>query len=246
MINKFKNIFTTKKKINSSYLVDVHSHLIPSIDDGAKNMQESIELILKLKELGFKKLITTPHIMSHRFLNSSEIILSGLENLRSELKIREIDIDIEAAAEYYLDEHFMQLLQKRDILTFGDNYLLFESAYGIKPQNYESSIFEMNVAGYKPVLAHPERYLFMHRDFSIYEKLKEQGVYFQINLNSLSGYYSKSVQKVAYRLVEKGWIDFIGSDTHHQKHLEYFKKNLDSSVIDKIFKKNTILNEQLL
>ncbi len=247
MIKKLnKVLFRKKSRVEPHYLVDIHSHLIPAIDDGAKDMQESIELIKRLHSLGFKKLITTPHIMSHRFKNSSKIILDGLASVKDELRVQKIDIDIEAASEYYLDEYFMELLEKKDILTFGDNYLLFESAYGIKPQNYESLIFEMKVAGYKPVLAHPERYLFMHRDFKIYEKLKEQGVYFQLNLNSLSGYYSKDVQKVAHKLVENGWIDFIGSDTHHQTHLKHFSKNIDSSYIDKIFKNNTILNEQLL
>lgn len=246
MINLFKNLLNNSKKLNNNYFVDIHSHLIPGIDDGAKTMDDSIELIKSLQELGFKKLITTPHIMSHRFPNSSQLILSGLDALKAELKERRIDIEIDAAAEYYLDEHFIELLEKKDILTFGDNYLLFESAYGLKPQNYESIVFDIQVAGYKPVLAHPERYLFMHRDFKIYEVLKEQGVYFQINLNSLSGYYSRDVQKIANKLVDKGWIDFIGSDTHHTTHIKHFSKNFNSKRVDKIFQKNTILNEQLL
>lgn len=243
MFNIFNSFF---KKKEFSCLVDIHSHLLPGIDDGVQSMQESVELILKLKDLGFKKLITTPHIMSHRFPNSSNTILRVLAEVRDELKKQNIDIQLEAAAEYYLDEYFMELLDKRDILTFNDNYLLFEVSYANRPVNLESSIFEMIVAGYKPVLAHPERYMFMHKDMSIYKSLKDRGVLFQVNLNSFSGYYSKSVQTVAYKLAKEGLIDFIGSDTHKIKHYEHFKKNINSNVMNMIFSKNNILNDKLL
>ena len=246
MISKIKKLFKNNHQYINHYQVDIHSHLIPGIDDGSKTIQESVLLVKSLKELGFKKLITTPHIMHHRYPNSSEIILSGLKDLKLELKNQKVDIEIEAASEYYLDEHFMKLLKKRDILTFGDKYLLFEMSYGLKPLNLMSTIFEMKVAGYQPVLAHPERYLFMHRDFKVYEKLKEEGVLFQLNLNSLGGYYSKPVQKIAQKLVQNGWIDFLGSDTHKESHLQHFSKNLNSKTLSKIFKTNVIRNEQLL
>ena len=246
MITKIKSIFKNNKKIPYHYLVDVHSHLIPGIDDGSQSMKESIFLIKSLKDLGFKKLIITPHTMSHRFPNTSQIILLGLQKLKAEIKKQNIDIEIEAASEYYLDEHFSDLLTKRDLLTFGDNYLLFEMSFALKPVNLEAIVFKIITAGYKPVLAHPERYLFMHRDLDLYAQLKELGVLFQLNLNSLSGYYSKPVQIIAYKLIKNGWIDFIGSDTHKEKHIEHFSKNLNSTLLKKIFKNNTILNEQLL
>jgi len=244
-LKNFKNIFNFGSKKENLYSVDIHSHLIPGIDDGSASMEESVELVKTLHALGFKKLITTPHIMSHRFPNTSEIILSGLKELQTELKHQEIDIIIEAASEYYLDEHFLELLQKKEILSFGDNYLLFEMSYAQKPVNLEGIVHEMKVLGYKPVLAHPERYMFMHHDFAVYERLKEQGVLFQVNLNSFDGYYSKPVQKAAFKLLKKGYIDFIGSDTHKKNHLEHFSKNLNSSIVEKIFKSNTIRNEEL-
>ncbi|MEA2072542.1 MAG: CpsB/CapC family capsule biosynthesis tyrosine phosphatase [Campylobacterota bacterium] len=246
MLASLSSLFKKNNKFMQNYSVDLHSHLIPGIDDGSKSMNESIELILGLKALGFTKLITTPHIMRHRYANTSEIILSRLDDVREELKRQEIDIELEAASEYYLDEHLLELINKRDILTFGENYLLFEMSYTLKPLNLESVIYEMKVAGYQPVLAHPERYFFMHEDFSIYKRLKEQGLLFQVNLNSFGGYYSKPVQKVAHALMEKGWIDFLGSDTHKSSHLEHFRKNLNSKILKKIFEKNTILNNQLI
>jgi len=246
MFDKISTLFNKKESKADYYHVDIHSHLVPVIDDGSKSMQESIAIIKEFKKLGFKKLITTPHIMHHRFPNSSEIILSGVAEVQHELVKQGIDIELEAACEYYLDEHFMQLLEKRDILTFGDNYLLFELSYAMKPANLLELIYEIEVAGYKPVLAHPERYLYLHDNFTIYEQLKERGVLLQVNLNSFSGYYSKPVQKVVLKILEKGWIDFIGSDTHKLSHLEHFSKNYKGKIIEKIFEKNTIRNNQLL
>lgn len=246
MFEKLLNL-VRKKEFNYNYLVDIHSHLIPGIDDGAQNMSESIALITKLKELGFKKLITTPHIMSDKYPNNSEIITNGLKKLKKELVKRDIDIDIEVASEYFLDKHFLNLLKQRDLLTFGNNYVLFELSYTSKPIFLESAIFEMISAGYKPVLAHPERYIFLHKNFEEYKWLKRKGLLFQINLNSFSGYYSKDVQKIANRLAEEGLIDFIGSDTHKERQLNHLQKNLNShKVMEKIFKNNTILNESLL
>ena len=246
MFEKLLNL-VRKKEFNYNYLVDIHSHLIPGIDDGAQNMSESIALITKLKELGFKKLITTPHIMSDKYPNNSEIITNGLKKLKKELVKRDIDIDMEVASEYFLDKHFLNLLKQRDLLTFGNNYVLFELSYTSKPIFLESAIFEMISAGYKPVLAHPERYIFLHKNFEEYKWLKRKGLLFQINLNSFSGYYSKDVQKIANRLAEEGLIDFIGSDTHKERQLNHLQKNLSShKVMEKIFKNNTILNESLL
>ena len=246
MFEKLLNL-VRKKEFNYNYLVDIHSHLIPGIDDGAQNMSESIALITKLKELGFKKLITTPHIMSDKYPNNSEIITNGLKKLKKELVKRNIDIEMEVASEYFLDKHFLNLLKQRDLLTFGNNYLLFELSYTSKPIFLESAIFEMISAGYKPVLAHPERYIFLHKNFEEYKWLKRKGLLFQINLNSFSGYYSKDVQKIANRLAEEGLIDFIGSDTHKERQLNHLQKNLNShKVMEKIFKNNTILNESLL
>jgi len=225
--------------------VDLHSHLIPSIDDGAKDMERSIELILSLKEMGYKKLITTPHV-SDMFPNSTETILAGYNALKSALEDREIEIEIEVAAEYYADETFEALLKKKDILTFGqENYLLFELSYFTEPQDLETLIQEIKLAGYTPVLAHPERYVYFHDNFARYHHLKTRGVLFQINLNSLTGYYSDTIEKVVKKLIKEGLVDFIGSDTHHKRHTKFLKTCLSSPAYKKIFKNNTILNDSL-
>lgn len=225
--------------------VDLHSHLVPGIDDGSQSMEESIMLILRLKELGYKKLITTPHTMSHRYPNSSNIILDGLFAVREELARRKIDIQLEVASEYYLDSHFLSLLNKKDILTFNGNHLLFEMSHIMSPGNLNGMVERMFDAGYQPVLAHPERFTFMHKDFSRYITLKDMGVLFQLNINSLSGYYSQEVKKVAVKLADLGMVDFVGSDTHKMSHLERLEKTFTSPLLEKVFQNNTILNNTL-
>jgi tyrosine-protein phosphatase YwqE len=184
--------------------------------------------------------------MQHRYPNSSSIILNGLDRLRTELERQKIDIDIDVAAEYYLDDHLYELLKKDDILTFGDDYLLFEMSYVMAPADLETIVFEMQCSGYRPVLAHPERFLHMHHDFEKYESLKERGVLFQIDINSLGGYYSKSVRKIALKLVENGMVDFIGTDTHHQRHIDALRKTVKSKSYKRLFQNNLILIDTLL
>lgn len=225
--------------------VDIHSHLIPGIDDGSKSMEDSITMITRLKDLGYKKLITTPHTMRHRYPNSANTILDGLFAVREELAKRKIDILIEVASEYYLDEHFMTLLNDRDILTFNGNGLLFEMSYVMAPTDLRGMVLKMYESGYQPVLAHPERYIFMHKDFSKYEALKEMGVLFQLNINSLAGYYSKEVKKVAEELSNRGMVDFVGSDTHKMGQLERLENMLTSPLLHDVYKNNTILNHTL-
>ena len=225
--------------------VDIHSHLIPKIDDGAKDMERSIELILALKEMGYKKLITTPHV-SDMFLNSSEDILKGYNKLKEELSSRKIDIEIEVAAEYYADNHFEELLKKKDLLTFGEEkYLLFELSYFTPHQDLESLVYDIKLAGYTPVLAHPERYIYLHDSIDKYRDIKSMGVLFQINLVSIEHYYSSKIAKVVKELIVNGMVDFIGSDTHHRQHVKYLKKSFSNSLYRKIFKNNKILNNNL-
>jgi tyrosine-protein phosphatase YwqE len=225
---------------------DLHSHLIPGIDDGAKDMERSIELILSLKEMGYNKLITTPHV-SDMFPNSSSTILEGYAALKCELKKRKIEMEIAVAAEYYADETFEALLKKRDILTFGEEkYLLFELSYFTEPRDLESLVYDIKLAGYTPVLAHPERYVYFHDCMDDYKKIKAMGVFFQINLNSIVNYYSQDVTNTVKQLINLGLVDFVGSDTHHRRHLTFLEKSFSNSLYQRIFKKNKILNNKLI
>lgn len=239
----FKPLKKTDFNISTYYSTDIHSHLIPSIDDGVKDIKESIEIIASLKKLGYKKLITTPHIMSHRFPNTKESIFYGLELVQKELEKRDIDICIEAAAEYYYDEYFVKQIREKELLTFGDNYVLFEFSYTTKPFGLEQVVYELLNSGYKPILAHPERYSYFSSDLEKYHSLKDLGLLFQVNLNSLNKFYGKKPFKAAEYLRDNALIDFVGSDIHSRKYLDSLDSFVRTSKLKEVFQKNQIKND---
>ena len=215
--------------------VDIHSHLLPGIDDGAKDMDTSIALLLKMASFGIKNFITTPHVLGSVYPNSSEVIKQKLAAVKKELEKREIkDISIQAAAEYMLDGEFSALLDQKDILVLKDNYILVEMSYFSAPINLYELLFKIQLKGYKPVLAHPERYNFYHTDFKSYYKLKQAGCLFQLNLLSLTDQYGKGVQKTSEKLLKENLYDFVGTDTHHQNHLELLPKIGTKKTLEKI------------
>ncbi len=204
--------------------VDIHSHLLPGIDDGAKDIEDTIALITKMKSYGIKNFITTPHVLGTVYPNTSAIILNKLDTVKKALSERNIhDVNIRAAAEYMLDEQFSEKLANNEILTLKDNYILVEMSYFNPPMNLYDILFEIQLKGYKPVLAHPERYNFYHNDYNNYNKLKRAGCLFQLNLLSLTEQYGKHVQKTANKLITDNMYDFVGTDTHKKEHLELLK-----------------------
>lgn len=228
----------------SSFGIDMHSHLIPGIDDGSKSLDDTIAMLSKMKELGYKKVITTPHILSDYYKNTPEIILAGLEIVKKEVKRIELDIAVEAAAEYYFDEYFVKQIEQKKILTFGDNYVLFECAFRDEPTNLDSLIFSLQSNEYKPILAHFERYIYWHGSVEKAVELRERGIKIQLNLNSLAGHYGPEIKKQAERLVDSKCIDFVGTDCHRIDHLLILEKNLSSEYMHKLLKCE-LLNNQL-
>lgn len=224
---------------------DIHSHLLPGIDDGSKTLAESAEMIRVFQKMGYKKLVTTPHIMSDFYRNTPEIILGKLAELKKYLREEEIHMEIEAAAEYYLDDGFLQKLkQEEGLLTFGDNYVLFETAYLNAPYQLWEAIFEMQSMGYRPILAHPERYVYIQKEPQLLNKLLERDVLLQINLNSLMGHYSKASQEIAERLVAQNQVSFIGSDCHRMEHLDLMHKIFHKRVFSRL-SNNPLLNNTI-
>ncbi len=251
MFGVLKSFFSAKEIINIHSLkkigIDMHSHLITDIDDGVNTIEEAIEIILYMKSIGYRKIITSPHIMKGGYDNTPEIILSGLDDLRTALKTKNIDFPIEAASEYYLDETFARLIRNEEkILTFGENYLLFELSYMTRPSIMETVFFEMNVAGYKPIMAHPERYPYLHnKTLSHYEKIKEAGILLQVNMFSLVGYYGLPAKKIAEQLIDAEMIDFVGTDIHNTSQLEVLKACLKSEYLEKLLNFKGLKNNLL-
>ena len=202
--------------------IDIHSHLLPGIDDGARTFEDSLKLTQALQGFGISQLITTPHIIQHVWENTHEQILDRASSTIEELKKNQITIPFRAAAEYLMDDEFVRLFKSADLLTLKDNYVLVEMSYINAPIQLYSIIFDLQIAGYIPVLAHPERYLFYHNNFNEYLKLKKAGCLFQLNLLSVVGYYGEGIAKIAEQLLQKGMYTYVGTDVHHSKHIESF------------------------
>jgi len=226
-------------------LTDMHSHLIPGIDDGSPSLEKSVELIRKMKELGFQKIITTPHIQGEFYRNTPDNIGAGLDHLQQALKQENIDIRIEAAAEYLLDDQMSTKINDRKLLTFGKKYVLVEMSYFNPHPNLKGLVFDMQINGYQVILAHPERYSYWFQKFENYTDLKDRGVYFQVNLPSISGYYSPIVRKMALKLIDSGMVEFLGTDTHNLKYLEEVEKALHDPVVAKLINSGKLLNAGL-
>jgi tyrosine-protein phosphatase YwqE len=224
MLSFFKTKVDPITTIFPQNFVDIHSHLLPGIDDGAKTIEDSIILIKKMNSYGIKNFICTPHIMESVWENNPTTINNSLEQVKKHLiETGLADINIKAAAEYMLDNNFSNLLKNEPLLTLKDNFILVEMSYLNAPYNLYEQLFEIQIAGYKPVLAHPERYAFFHNSHQEFKKLKEAGCLFQLNLLSLSNYYGNEVQQCALKLLKENRYDFVGSDTHHLRHLNYLK-----------------------
>lgn len=229
---KKKEVKRTPAFDYSSIVTDMHSHVLPGIDDGAQTPEESVFLIRKMMDVGIKKIIATPHIMIDYYRNDAETIGNALAILKEELKRQEIDIDISAAAEHYFDETFEKRIEDRKVMTMGDNYVLFEYSFISQPPNAIHVIQKMKDMGYKPILAHPERYAYM--DLEQLEGIRNWGCDLQLNTISLTGYYGKSSKKMAEEMVDRQMVDFISSDMHHPRHAAAFANALTMPYLEKL------------
>lgn len=230
MFSFLKKIFNsdTEDIYDSEYEplhVDMHSHLIPGIDDGAKTPEESIRLIQGLKTLGYNRLITTPHITGDHYKNTPEIILARLDAIQKILSENKIEIKLTAAAEYFIDEWFLKKIQEGKLLSFGnEKFVLVETGFLNKPINFSQVITELKTAGYRPILAHPERYLYLYNDFNNYFRLRDTGILFQINLMSITGHYNRQAKKIVQKLIDARLVDMAGTDLHTEYHLSTLAK----------------------
>ena len=200
--------------------LDIHSHILPGIDDGSPDIATSLTLIQGLKSIGIERSIATPHVIGDMYRNTPETIGRALSQLRQALEQEKIDFQVSAAAEYMLDDYFLQLLhQKQPLLTLHGKTILTEQSYAAPTGNLHEITYEIVKAGYKPIMAHPERYAFYHNNYEAYSDLKDMGFILQVNLLSLTGYYGKPVAKAAKFILKQGLADLIATDLHHHRHL---------------------------
>ncbi len=218
--------------MKTALVTDVHSHLLPGIDDGVRTIQEALDVIDQLLEMGYKRIITTPHIMTDYYGNTNETVWAAYQTFLPTLKEKGYTVPFECAAEYYFDDRvYNAVIQKEKLLTFGNNYLLFETNTISEPLQLKEFIFSLTLQGYKPVLAHPERYQYMTIEHA--EDLRNRGVLLQINLPSLIGMYGPPIQRLAEKLIRHGLVDFLGSDCHNMEHAQWVKKAFGSKIYQK-------------
>ena len=198
---------------------DIHSHLLPGIDDGVQELATSVDFIKQLQGLGLNRFIITPHVYDEVYPNTPEIIAATHNCLENELREERIDVHTYAAAEHMLGEQFADLLKSNQLNTFPNNFLLVEMPWLAEPMQLEQTIFEIVTKGYKPIMAHPERYTFYFQKPQAYHRLKELGCLLQLNLLSPTGYYGKEVARAATYLMKNGLYDLVGTDLHHERHL---------------------------
>ena len=245
MFSIFNKSFKSSKVISfESLKTDMHSHLIPAIDDGSPNIETSVSLAKQLHDLGFQKLITTPHVMSDFYKNTPNTINNGLEAILKATKTNSKVPEIMAAAEYLVDFEFESKLENKQVfLTFGLNYILIETSFISAPPNFDDIIFKLQVNGYTPVLAHPERFLFLTpKD---YESLKSRSVLFQINALSLVGYYGRAVQQRTELLISKNMIDFVGTDCHNKVQADLYSQCFTNKHWHRLIESGFLKNHQL-
>lgn len=223
------------KDINQLHLTtDIHNHTMPGIDDGSRDIAESIDMLKAFQSLGYTKIIATPHVHSERYWNTTQNILSAANNLMIAKEKEKISIQIAISAEYYADENFLELLNKNDILPISNKYLLCEFNFYYPPNDARLIATEIINAGYKPILAHPERYEYWNGNIVIFEKLKEYGFLFQCNIPSAAGYYGHIARNNFNLLANKGFIDFLGTDAHDASSILLLDNVIQSSLIKNI------------
>ena len=221
------NFFSRKKYLIDLLegFIDMHNHILPGIDDGAQTVDQSLEIIKGFAEFGVQNFIATPHIMHNYYDNTPATIESALSLLQQELQKSDMsNVVINASAEHMIDSNFETILADQKVMPMQIDHLLVEMSYLQRPINFDESIVAVAHNRFFPILAHPERYNFLHGRTRKYGEFKQQGILFQLNMLSLSEFYNKEVQKIAFKLLEEGMIDFIGSDVHNLNQLNSLKK----------------------
>ena len=228
--------FSRQVKPELFWTTDVHSHVCPGIDDGAGTVEMAVELVGGMYDMGFRRMITTPHITDEVFPNTAESIGNSFSILTSALDQSGVGMEMDVAAEHRIDDLFYSMLRENSVrLLPGGKHILIENAWSGEPYGLDALIKNLiKEHGLIPVLAHPERYEYYHHNRDRFADLHKKGVKLQINLLSLSGHYGKEFKKTAEQLLSSGLVSFVGSDLHRQSHIVSIRKYLASSDFRKL------------
>jgi tyrosine-protein phosphatase YwqE len=239
MLSIFKKNKKVSIDIGSFVTQDMHSHILPGIDDGAPDVDTAVSLIKGMMACGIKKFMGTPHIMSELHKNDRTTITQAYDRLKEGLALAGIDISLSYAAEYMIDENFLNVLKEGNLLTVTENKILIETPFYSEPFDIEEVLFNIEAAGYKAILAHPERYHYVDDKLAVFTKYLDRGVGLQLNLLSLSGYYGSKEKEVAEKMLQEGMYSFIGTDLHHERHLKRLSfMQLDQKIVKRLEQTN--------
>ena len=227
-------LFEKRRSILESGLlkgaVDQHSHILYGLDDGVKKQEDSLAILRFLEEQGVSGVWFTPHVMED-VPNTTEQIRARFEELKS---VYEGGLRFHLAAEYMIDNLFEERLSDRDLLTHGDDTVLVETSAIAPPINLWEVLETMLRAGYRPLIAHPERYHYM--DMGDYKRLRDMGCHFQMNLPSIVGFYGEAARSRARALLKKGWYEMVGSDCHRYRAIrsQYDARELKNDTLERL------------
>jgi protein-tyrosine phosphatase len=227
--------------------IDIHSHILPGIDDGAPDIETSLQLVKGLMQLGITNTVATPHVIADLYRNTPETINAALTILRTACKEQSLNIEITAAAEYMLDDYFIKLLRSsQPLLAIHKNIILTEQSYATPTHNLNEIAFDLISSGYRPIMAHPERYPFYHGNYEAYTHLKDMGFLLQVNLLSLTGYYGKPVTRAAKFIFDNDLADLVGTDLHHPRHLQMLQSSDNLHLFQRYLSKRSFNDLSLL
>ncbi|MFZ4263562.1 tyrosine-protein phosphatase [Sphingobacterium sp. HJSM2_6] len=248
----WSKIFGSKEKQSEAHFNklswigwDIHNHILPGIDDGSDSIEQSIQLIEGLKELGIHHGVSTPHVMAGVHNNTPETIEAAHSSLNHALKESHINFTLGFSAEYMIDDQIDEWIQANKLCVIADKYMLIEMSYLAESKALFNIIKSIQELGYQPILAHPERYNYYHNNFKIFEEIKAAGCLLQLNLLSVSKYYGEGVKTCALTLIRAGMYDFVGTDMHHDRHLEALKNVVNKYDLKDLLKDCPIRNAKL-
>ncbi len=229
---------------------DMHCHLVPYIDDGSKSEEESLHCLKRLQEAGYKKVYLTPHFCFPRYPNEEDDIRRRYDELCEIVEKRraEEQLTIELAGiagEYRIDDGFAARLQANKFLRIADKYVLIELSLHQHRMGLANIVFDLQMKGHEVILAHPERYPYYSAYSKTLSELRDAGVEFQLNFLSLTGFYGGDAQKRANEYLQKGWIDYLGSDMHNEMYADAVADACKNKNLRKVLEKYTFRNSTL-
>lgn len=221
------NLFSRRReRLPLFFTTDVHCHVIPGVDHGSPDPATSIELLKRMSSWGLRRIVGTPHVTEDVFVNNPDTLVPAAASLRAAVEKANMDMEIVQSAEYRIDNLFRSQIESGQLCPFPGGYILVENSFVQEPWGLEELLFDLKIKGLRPILAHPERYLYYHSRPERYKALHSAGTLFQVNLLSLAGYHGKDEKKMAERLIEEGMADFIGTDLHHHRHADFIEDYL--------------------